>query len=70
MEFLAPNNEQAGTEFRLIQLDKEVEVTWTMSGERALKDQILVAVLGMDRMMSKHFANGLGALKAIIESAN
>lgn len=69
MEFLAPNNEEASTEFRLIQLDNEVEVTWTMSGERGLKDQIMVAVLGMDKMMSKHFANGLGALKEIVETS-
>jgi hypothetical protein len=69
LEFLAPNNEVANSEFRLIHVGNEVEVTWTMSGERGLKDRIMVAMLGMDKMMTKHFANGLGALKAIVETA-
>jgi hypothetical protein len=38
-----------------------------MSGERKFFGALMVAVLQMDKMMTKHFVDGLGRLKALAE---
>jgi uncharacterized protein YndB with AHSA1/START domain len=67
MEFLAPNQELADVAFTIIPSTDGCEVTWTMNGERGLKDRIFVGLLQLDKMMNKHFADGLLTLKAIVE---
>lgn len=67
MEFRAPNQDLADVAFTILPIADGCEVTWTMQGERGLKDRIFMAVLQLDKMMSKHFADGLLMLKGIAE---
>ena len=68
MEFLKPNQEVAMCEWRLTHVGEGVDMTWTMEGERKFPMTLIVKVLGMDKMMAKHFAEGLGRLKALAEA--
>jgi uncharacterized protein YndB with AHSA1/START domain len=68
MTFMAPNSDTAKLEWRLTHVNDGVEMAWTMTGERKLFMVIMVAVLKMDKMMSKHFAAGLKRLKALAEA--
>jgi len=68
MEFLKPNQEVALCEWRLTHVGNGVEMTWTMDGERKFPMTLMVKVLGMDKMMAKHFTDGLGRLKALAEA--
>jgi hypothetical protein len=67
MEFLAPNQEHAEVSFTILPITDGCEVTWTMSGERGLKERLIMSLLQLDKMMSKHFADGLLMLKNIAE---
>ncbi|MEY4743649.1 MAG: hypothetical protein RIR34_988, partial [Actinomycetota bacterium] len=53
---------------RLTHVGNGVGMTWTMEGERKFPMTLMVKVLGMDKMMAKHFTDGLGRLKAIAEA--
>lgn len=68
MEFLKPNQEVALCEWRLTHVGDGVEMTWTMDGERKPLMALIVKVMGMDKMMTKHFADGLLRLKALAEA--
>jgi len=68
MEFLAPNQERADVSFTILETTDGCEVTWTMSGTRNLKARIMIALLQLDKMMNKHFADGLLLLKGIAEA--
>jgi uncharacterized protein YndB with AHSA1/START domain len=68
MEFLAPNQEHADVSFTILETTDGCQVTWTMSGTRDLKARIMMALLQLDKMMSKHFADGLLLLKGIAEA--
>ena len=68
MEFLAPNQERADVSFTILETTDSCEVTWTMSGTRDLKARVMIALLQMDKMMNKHFADGLLLLKGIAEA--
>jgi uncharacterized protein YndB with AHSA1/START domain len=68
MEFLKPNQEVAHNEWRLTHVGDGVEMTWLMEGERKPLMALMVKVMGMDKMMSKHFADGLLRLKALAEA--
>jgi hypothetical protein len=68
MEFLKPNQEVAHNEWRLTHIGDGVEMTWLMEGERKPLMALMVKVMGMDKMMSKHFADGLLRLKALAEA--
>jgi len=68
MEFLKPNQEVALCEWRLTHVGDGVEMTWLMEGERKPLMALMVKVMGMDKMMSKHFADGLLRLKALAEA--
>jgi len=68
MNFTAPNNETAKVEWRLTRLGEGTEVTWHMVGERGPLMRVMVKVMGMDKMMTKHFADGLVKLKAYAEA--
>ena len=57
----------ADTSYLLRAVGDATEVTWNMSGERGLGDQIVATVLGLDKMMNKNFANGLADLNALLE---
>ena len=67
MTFFNKKTEYADTEYHLAPEFEGTRVTWTMSGERDLKMQILGKVLNLDKMMTKNFENGLKVLKAIVE---
>jgi len=67
MNFTAPNNETAKVEWRLTREGEGTEMTWAMTGERNFIMVVMVKVLGMDKMMTKHFADGLAKLKAYAE---
>jgi len=62
-----PKN-SAQTSYLLLAVGETTDVTWSMHGERGLRDQIIATVLGLDKMMDKNFANGLSDLKALIEA--
>jgi len=68
MEFLKPNQEIAFCEWRLTHVGDGVEMTWLMEGERKPLMALMVKVMGMDKMMAKHFTDGLGRLKALAEA--
>ena len=68
MEFLKPNQEVALCEWRLTHVGDGVEMTWLMEGERKPLMALMVKVMGMDKMMSKHFTDGLLRLKALAEA--
>jgi len=65
---LKPNQEVALCEWRLTHVGNGVEMTWTMEGERKFPMTLMVKVLGMDKMMAKHFTDGMGRLKALAEA--
>ena len=67
MNFMAPSPETAKVEWRLTRLGEGTEMTWTMTGERKFFMALMVSVLRMDKMMSKHFTDGLARLKAYVE---
>lgn len=69
MEFRNKKTETALSEFLLNESDGVTEVTWALSGERGFGGQFMAAVLGLDNMMKKNFADGLSTLKRKIESA-
>ena len=69
MNFTAPNNETAKVEWRLTREGEGTEFSWIMTGERGFFMTLMVKVLGMDKMMNKHFADGLLKLKAYAEAA-
>ena len=69
MNFMAPNQETAKCEWRLTRSGEGIEMAWTMTGERKFFGSLMVAVLGMDKMMTKHFNDGLARLKAYVEAA-
>lgn len=58
----------ADTSYVLRAVGDATEVTWAMSGQRGLGDQIVASVLGLDKMMNKNFATGLADLKTLLES--
>jgi uncharacterized protein YndB with AHSA1/START domain len=66
MTFGAKNT--AETSYLLLAVGDTTDVTWVMHGERGLGDQIMATVLGLDKMMNKHFVTGLADLKALVES--
>lgn len=67
MTFFNKKTEVAQTEYILEPVFEGTRVTWTLSGERDLKSQIVNAVLNLDKMMTKNFNDGLKVLKAIVE---
>jgi uncharacterized protein YndB with AHSA1/START domain len=67
MNFMAPSPETAKVEWRLTREGEGTEMTWTMTGERKFLMVVMVKVLGMDKMMTKHFTDGLKRLKAYAE---
>lgn len=69
MEFNNKKTETARSEWLLNETDGVTEVTWAMSGERGFGGQFMAAVLGLDNMMKKNFADGLSSLKKKVESA-
>jgi hypothetical protein len=66
MTFFNKKTEVANTEYCLEPAFEGTRVTWSMSGDRDLKGQILGALV-FDKMMAKNFADGLKVLKAVIE---
>lgn len=70
MEFRNKKTETALSEFLLDETDGVTVVTWALSGERGFGGQFMAAVLGLDNMMKKNFADGLSTLKRNIESAS
>jgi hypothetical protein len=55
------------TEYCLEPNFEGTKVTWSMKGERGTFGQIMNAVIGLDKMMTKSFNDGLKVLKAIVE---
>lgn len=68
MDFKMPDDSVADIHWLLSSSDGATQMTWRMNGERGTKDRIFVAMLGMNRMMAKHFTQGLEALKAKLEA--
>lgn len=67
MTFTSPNQETAHSDWILYSKGDATEITWTMTGQRTFLMSLMVKVLRMDKMMSKHFLDGLGRLKAYVE---
>jgi uncharacterized protein YndB with AHSA1/START domain len=70
MDMVFNNNKTttALSEYLLTENDGATVVTWSMSGERTTGMWLMAAVLGMDNMMKKNFADGLSSLKKLVES--
>jgi uncharacterized protein YndB with AHSA1/START domain len=69
MNFTSPNNDTAKVEWRVTREGEGTEFTWTMTGQRNLGMRIMVKVLGMDKMMTKHFQDGMRRLKTYAEKS-
>ena len=67
MNFMAPSAETAKVEWRLTRSGQGTEISWIMTGERKFFMALMVKVLRMDQMMTKHFTDGLARLKAYAE---
>lgn len=68
MVFLNGKTTTALSEYLLVENDGATVVTWSMSGERTTGMWLLAAIMGMDNMMKKNFADGLSTLKKLVES--
>ncbi len=67
INFGAPQPSVADVEYLISESDGTTTVTWRMTGKRGFGERLMVKVLKMDQMMAKHFAEGLGYLKAVVE---
>jgi uncharacterized protein YndB with AHSA1/START domain len=68
MSFFGRKTNKAIIEYRIQQETAGTLVTWYMEGERGLMGKFMGVVIGFDKMMGKHLASGLAALKVLIES--
>jgi uncharacterized protein YndB with AHSA1/START domain len=67
MDFGAPNPSHADIEWRLVAEGTLTRFTWAMVGERNLKNRIMAKVFNLNKVMTKHFADGLNNVKAHVE---
>lgn len=67
MTFFNKKTETALTEYSIEPVFEGTRVTWTMSGTRDTKMQIINLFMNIDKMMTKSFNDGLKVLKAIVE---
>ena len=67
MDFGAPNPSHADIVWSLVAEGALTRFTWAMVGERNLKNRIMAAVFNLNKVMTKHFADGLNNVKAQVE---
>lgn len=67
MKFMMPSETLADIVWSLTPVGENTQMTWTMSGERGTKDRVMNRLFGLDRMMEKHFTQGLAGLKTQLE---
>lgn len=67
MKFMMPSETLADIVWSLTPVGENTQMTWTMSGERGTKDRVMNRLFGLDRMMEKHFTQGLARLKTQLE---
>jgi uncharacterized protein YndB with AHSA1/START domain len=69
MIFLNRKTEVTRVEYRIEQQTVGTLVTWYMSGTRGWGQRVMVTLLNLDKMMGKHFVQGLERLKEYVEAA-
>ena len=69
MNFMAPSPETAKVEWRVTRSGEGTEMSWIMTGERKFFMALIVKIMRMDQMMTKHFTDGLAKLKEYAEKA-
>lgn len=67
MKFMMPSETLADIVWSLTPVGENTQMTWTMSGERGTKYRVMNRLFGLDRMMEKHFTQGLARLKTQLE---
>lgn len=67
INFGAPQPSVADIDYDIVESNGSTTVTWRMTGKRGVGERLMVKILKMDQMMAKHFAEGLGYLKAVVE---
>jgi uncharacterized protein YndB with AHSA1/START domain len=68
MTFLNRKTEVTRVEYRIEQQTVGTLVTWYMSGTRSWGQRVMVTLLNLDKMMGKHFSEGLERLKEYVEA--
>jgi uncharacterized protein YndB with AHSA1/START domain len=67
VDFVKPFEAHNRNDFTLKPVNGSTEVTWTMEGSNVYMMKVMGVFVNMDRMMGKHFEDGLGNLKAVAE---
>ena len=69
LEFLRPFKDSAETEFVFKPVDRQTEVTWSMTGKKNFVSKVMCLFVSMDRMIGGDFERGLAGLKTLAETA-
>ena len=68
LDFLKPFEGHNTAEFTFKANGPSTEVTWAMSGAQPFMLKVISIFVSMDKMLGKHFEEGLANLKAVAES--
>ena len=67
MQFTSRNKREDDVQWLLSEVADGTELAWAMSGQRTFSERVFVGLMRLDSVMSKHFADGLKKLKAVVE---
>ena len=70
LEFLRPFAATNTAEFSFVPRGEQTSVTWTLYGRNTLLSKAIGLFMSMDAMVGTEFENGLGRLKAVVESSS
>jgi len=70
MRFTSRNKREDEVRWILEPTAGGTRVVWFMSGKRTVGERAFVGLMRLDKVMSKHFADGLARLKAALEGEN
>ena len=61
-------NSVSRTSYTFEQQAEGVKITWTMDGENPKPNNVIVALMGVNKMLNSQFDSGLASLKELVES--
>jgi len=70
LEFLRLFAATNTAEFSFVPRGEQTSVTWTLYGRNTLLSKAIGVFMSMDAMVGTEFENGLGRLKAVVESSS
>jgi hypothetical protein len=68
MRFTSRNKREDSVQWILAETATGTELTWLMFGKRSSAERVFIALMRLDKVMSKHFADGLKQLKAALRN--